>query len=299
MPNPFASIIREHTGVVGITSDPPSGDAELVQEMEEAIAEKLTQKPHLYTPYNIHASQIYKECPRKWWLLKQAGQQHEVMSVGCGLGVCFGIGHALHEMVQDNYFPWYGEKVTLCGNWSCDKCLVTYPKGANKAINFPTAECCGSKHYSFFEPYMKMPMGKLPLVGSCDGVLAVDKKPWAILEIKTANEWSYSKDPETWSWWPSYLWQAHAYMKGFGLDKTVFMIINKAKQGGDTLPIKFKLVEFDKAVWAEVENRVCSLNEIQDGRWDGFKMAKVRKTCKAGSIDKNCPVAVQCAKGAM
>lgn len=301
MPNAFADLIKEHTGKVTnptLVSTVSSNDAQLVQEMEKDIKKTLKQISYEYTPDSIHASQVYKECPRKWWLLKQKGMKHESMSIGCGLAVCFEIGHSLHKMVQDRYIAWLDtRRHTLMGNWRCEKCLTPVSTGVNFFSAFPKDMCCSTRLYDFVEPYMSMKLGNLPLVGKCDGVIAVDQDPWAVLEIKTANEWSYNQDPEDWDWWPGYVWQAHAYMRGFGLDKTVFMILNKAKQSGSKLPIKFKLVEFDEDIWEEVRSRALLLNEIQRGDWDGYKMTDLSKTCKAGSIDKNCPVAIDCAKG--
>lgn len=302
MSNSFADIIKSNMGTKKAKTSVSKTDdnAQLVQEIEKNMKESLKIKSFKYIPDAIHASQIYKECPRKWWLLRKAGEEHESMSVGCGLGVCFDIGNALHKMVQELYFGRRLTKVKLIGHWRCKWCATMYQSIENQTSLYPgSIACCKGKGegFSFVEPKMRLLPGKLPLVGKCDGVIAVDDDPWAILEIKTANDWSFTKDPETWDWWPGYLWQAHAYMKGFGLDRTLFMIINKAKQGGSKLPIKFKLVEFDESIWREVENRAHVLNEIQDGDWDSYKMTDLPKTCKAGTIDKNCPVAVECSKG--
>ena len=91
----------------------------------------------------------------------------KILDVGCGTG-----RHAI-ELAKRGY------QVTGI-DLSEDQLKRAKEKAESEGVEVTFLQG-DARDFSFDEPYMSMPLGNLPLVGKCDGVIAVDKDPWAIL----------------------------------------------------------------------------------------------------------------------
>lgn len=123
------------------------------------------------------------------------------------------------------------------------------------------------------------------ILGHVDGII---KSPiQAILEIKSVNTLRFkSLDREG---IPSdYIYQATAYMKATGLDKTLFIFYNK-----DTSHMKELELAYDPSIWKVIEDRfrrVINSNKdnLPDQDYGPSSLGKLPWQCSYCSFNKHC-----------
>lgn len=110
------------------------------------------------------------------------------------------------------------------------------------------------------------------LNGHYDGVIVINNARY-VLEIKTINAAAYERMVKYGSVYKKYLLQAHCYMKALGINKTIFLFVNKnhlisdeCKQEVPSADPLFHEIEidFDKTIWQEVSDKIGELTEYFD-----------------------------------
>lgn len=89
------------------------------------------------------------------------------------------------------------------------------------------------------------------IMGHPDGIFMDDDGQEYVLEIKKQSEWGFKKPVDNAF---GYLAQAHAYMAGTGLRKTVFVRLN-----GQTGALAEQVVEFDEEIWEAARQRAVAI----------------------------------------
>jgi CRISPR/Cas system-associated exonuclease Cas4 (RecB family) len=107
------------------------------------------------------------------------------------------------------------------------------------------------------------------LNGHYDGVINLNGERY-LLEIKTINHIAYERVSKYNTVYKKYVIQAHCYMKALGLNKCLFLFVNKghtvseefAQQNPDIDKLFHEIeVRFDNKIWGEIESKVSELKE--------------------------------------
>jgi len=263
----------------------------------------ITKHQRVRTP-GLHASELFRVCPRAIWLDHVFKPPKEVIKAG--QQATFDVGHALHWWWQHRYL---GPKGELYGDWTCSSCK-TETKGT-MPLNCP----CGA-------PWQEnMLYGELPVedkrlkyTGHTDGILIDKNGVRRIFEFKTSSPTDFKSitAPKE-----SHIIQAHAYMRLLGPTETLIVYQNKGSQcewafGPDgikpgKLNIKPFIVKFDQAFWNKIEQRILDCEKValelqaildEKKQVPMSKIESCSRICQSKNDDaaKYCPVKEWCFK---
>lgn len=155
------------------------------QVLIEGKRDAMARKQGVFHPSEI----TYDFCPREWLYRDRDRTMVLRRKVDANTQLKFGVGHALHKMVQDLL----GNAGVLFGYWSCERnCL------SEKCVQFgfkPSQECSLSPNK---EAKAKWKFDELPVIdeelnisGSTDGLL-ITKGSKYVFEFKTIYENGFS-----------------------------------------------------------------------------------------------------------
>lgn len=126
------------------------------------------------------------------------------------------------------------------------------------------------------------------LNGHYDGVVVINGERY-LLEIKTINGEAYERLLKYNTVYRKYVLQAHCYMHALGLDKTLFLFVNKNHMLSDSckddVPNADALfheveVKFENDTWKEIKDKVCELtNNFKNGVMPAFKRVSECSYC--------------------
>lgn len=97
--------------------------------------------------------------------------------------------------------------------------------------------------------------------GHMDGILKLHGDPWAVLELKTANNSNFSifKKTNLREWSESYFYQIQAYMGMSGLKNSVVLAINK-----DNAELHHEWIHFDECAYELLKRRASHISESHE-----------------------------------
>ena len=187
----------------------------------------------------FHPSQIYYMCPKQTALDTIYPENIPTSTHGPALERIFGIGHALHEWIQNR---WVGRSKKLIGEWLCRAC------GTRTEGSMPEeCESCGAAWtaITYIEPTLRHEA--LNIVGHCDGIVLLDEEKY-VFEIKTINPDAFDKLKKP---LPANYFQVNIYMHLTDIPRAVILYINKSNGR-----LKEFHLERDDSVWSRVRNKI-------------------------------------------
>lgn len=287
-------------------SDNPARD--LIDDLVGWLEHGKTEPPR--AP-GLHCSSLWKTCARKILLETKYADEIKQEVIKAGSRMTFDMGHALHDMMQNNYL---GAFKRIWGDWKCLRCqdIVhrgTLPEACPKCDLAWRDAKDGSHNIIYAELFVHSE--ELDYCGHCDGILlGRGKSPkHRVFEFKTKSKAQFKtlRSPDT-----SHIVQVHAYMYALDMDEAVILYWDKGSQcdwsrddegnwlAGDP-HLKAYTVKFDNDLWAQISIRIRDYHKAA-------KLAQSLPTISAADITKfprlctyrkcdlalSCPVSAQC-----
>lgn len=219
----------------------------------------------------LHCSSLWRTCPRVPLLKKKYAEYLTVEKLSAGQQLTFGVGHALHDLMQNTLLGPFGR---LWGDWKCLSCQETTHKGTMPEV---CAKCGvkwrdekdGIQNIVYSELFVADDV--LKYCGHCDGVMLSRAGEKFIFEFKTISKSQYGglRQPKH-----EHVIQVHAYMNALGIDQAVILYLDKGSQADwrkkpdgwtCTNPhLKSFLVKFDSSVWEPVIDRIRDYHKADE-----------------------------------
>jgi rubrerythrin len=219
----------------------------------------------------LHCSSLWKTCARRRILEAIHAGSLEKEQLTAGQRMTFDEGHALHDLIQNNYLGQWGR---LWGDWICLSCspgkdgepgIVHQGTCPAKCpiCGTPARYTDGTENIKYSEIFVEDTT--LCYCGHCDGIiLGRDMKTKRVFEFKTISKSQFKglKEPKY-----AHVVQSHAYMNTFGLTEAFVLYWDKGSQcdwtkapDGSWLSanphLKCYLVQFDQALWDTMAQRI-------------------------------------------
>jgi hypothetical protein len=262
-----------------------------------------------------HASSLWKTCGRRTILEALLGLERLPEVNAAGSFMTTDEGHIHHELWQDSYLAGWGK---LRGRWVCSRCEKIYgtddaPVVRPKGCSGPTKLCAERPDFKYKET--RINIKDRDIVGSVDAIIDYREQEY-VGEIKTksVSQFKLLHYPEY-----GHIVQGTAYMAGRGIDKAIFIYVQKGKLATWTRPggvwtctgttMKIFVVPFDQKLWDKITMLIDEDNDALDRvERDGLYEPEARLedhegvvegyTRACGSIKseiaKQCPVREQC-----
>lgn len=286
-----------------IKKPPAPGAEEWLDNFYTWLEEGYPTLVHHERESGLHASELFKVCPRREVLVKMFNK-HEPKETA-GQKLTYDVGHALHYWWQHRYL---GPAQQLWGNWFCAGCQLT-------TTGFMPMKCpCGSdwrKAMNYMELEVRDPI--LGYVGHSDGIV-IDRVSGLkrVFEFKTKSpsEFKKLKAPSF-----SHIIQAHAYMRKLGPQEAIIVYQDKGTQADwdfSGFPpkagkphIRAFIVKYDPKLWEQIENRIVqhknTVKVLDESSKNGIVLnedyvAGYHMICASKDDDaaKYCPVRDEC-----
>lgn len=276
-------------GVQGILKGMP-GDEDDYKTVSERINAFIAAGLHVTEERDpgFHASQMFYLCPKRVILDLLFPEHVSGIETNIEAQRIFGIGHAVHEWVQNK---WLGPAGIIFGKWQCYAC-------DSKTKGFMPERCpvCDAPRRKLFYVERKLRDRSLNLVGHADGVTKLMKKK-AILEVKTINPDGFKKLKQP---LPAHYYQVNVYMHLSKLQHAVVFYVNKSS--GELAEF---VVDYDQRVWNDVCGKIGTIRRFlrrvreNGGKFDYAWLRQVRGICYKEDhwIAKGCHQIGPCFRG--
>lgn len=290
------------------TTDSSNPAADLVQDLIYWLENVKTSPPR---EPGLHCSSLWKTCARRALLEFQYASELQTEVIAAGNRMTFDMGHALHNMIQNEYL---GPLKRIYGDWKCLVCQEIIhtglmPDRCHKCCTGWRDEVDGSLNIIYSELFVYDE--ELDFRGHCDGVL-VGRGPNPknrVFEFKTKSKSQFEKltSPD----WAHTI-QVHAYMHCLKMDEAIILYWDKGSQcdwsrdlGGRWIAgaphLKSYLVKFNPHLWEVIAQRIRdyhravelirSLPVINGSVVKTFPRACDSRSCE---LALDCPVSSQC-----
>lgn len=277
----------------------------LFEWMEDPKGHRATQAPRAV---GRHASSLFSTCGRRRILdrlFKASGELIEEDYTASNT-LTFGIGHALHDLWQNEYL---GKSGLMFGLWDCYGCGTQH-----EGVKPPVCPKCSSDKLFHAEYGIHIP--EMNLYGHCDGVVINPDEPkHYVFEFKTKSSSQYSKlsSPQI-----DHVWQVHCYMKGvrdkgLQIEGAIVVYVDKGKQATwrkkkavwtcGPPHVKQYDVQWSDELWQYIERVVeqddRAIADIELNAWEpksltGEEAAKVLENYERRCPSKGCTLADSC-----
>lgn len=224
-----------------------------------------TMKDEIDRAPGLHASSLWKTCPREPLLSAIHADKMVPEKLKAGNLMTFNEGHALHELMQNTYLGPWGR---LWGDWKCIPCQEVIhtgvmPKACPQCGNLWRDPKDGILNIVYAESFVKCK--ELGYCGHCDGIVldrTLTKK--RVFEFKTISKSQYGGLRRAKN---AHVVQVHAYMHALNLKEALVLYWDKGSQcdwrrtsAGEWLagPVHLKsyLIKFDENVWQPMVRRI-------------------------------------------
>lgn len=260
--------------------DDKSKDIQAFLEGYDDVVEDL---PPLGPEDRIRASSIWDFCARREAIRweRQLTLHDEISG---RLSRIFRFGRVFERYLRDTIF---GGHDLLIGKWKCISCDFIPPtnEAGDGIYKKPTAACkCGANAWSYFEVEKIDP--STGVGGSNDGFIYWGND-YAILEVKTANEWSYKAIIKRGQPDIKHIAQAQIYMHLHGYKRALVWYYNK-----NTSEQKTFWLDYDAGFVQSLLDKARAYREYHKSKTMPARMCSDHRCPRA----KECPVKTICFK---
>jgi len=251
----------------------------------------------------LHCSSLWKTCPRVPLLEAKYAQYIQIEDETAGGRMTFDVGHALHDLIQNNYLGPFGR---LWGKWKCLACQKvthegTMPEACPKCDIPWRDEADGIQNILYAELFVKD--DQLKYCGHCDGIVLTREGNKVVFEFKTISPSQYRglKAPKH-----EHVVQVHAYMNALGLKSAIILYWDKGSQadwrkGSDgrwtnqNPHLKVFHVCFDDDLWKKMSKRILDYHAAvaQVKKLPTIEIEHIKKHRRICS-HKKCALAGEC-----
>lgn len=249
-----------------------------LQAFIEAKDEVVEEKPPLGPTDVVRASSIWDFCARREAI--RAKRQLTIRDkISARLSRIFRFGRVFERYLRNEVF---GSTGLLVGKWECAVCGHVLAQGPDGEPLYPRPQigcphCLAKSGWNYSEQFKK---DRMSGVGGHNDGFIVWNGQMAILEVKTANSWSYKSIVKNNTPMRAHIAQAQVYMHLHGLKRALVWYYNK-----DTSDQLSFWLDYDK------DFAQSMLAKAKDFR----KFFKTGELPERMCSDHRCPRAKECA----
>ena len=254
-----------------------------LQAFLEGKDDGVEEVPPLGPNDRIRASSIWDFCARREAIRFERKLTIREEITG-RLNRIFRFGRIFERYLRDTIFGGHG---LLLGKWKCVSCdfIPETNAAGDRIYKQPTERCkCGAKAWTYSE--VEKIDESTGVGGSNDGFLYWNND-YAILEVKTANEWSYKSIVKKGQPSIAHIAQAQIYMYLHGYKRALVWYYNK-----NTSEQKSFWIEYDSGFVQSLLDKARAYREYHKTKKMPERMCSDVRCPRA----KDCPVKVICFK---